>query len=72
MTTVQNVGSQRVLVKSGFEVTEGSPTHLNVNDTSLQTIHSIEESYPRRSPGVMVRTPDTQILPSSWYVVRER
>lgn len=39
MTTVQNVGSQRVLVKSGFEVTEGSPTNLNVNGRSLQTIH---------------------------------
>lgn len=39
MTTVQNVGSQRVLVKSGFEVTEGSPTSLNVNGKSVQTIH---------------------------------
>lgn len=42
MVSVQNVGSQRVLEKSGFQVTDGTPTHFVSNGKTVQAIHYIK------------------------------
>ena len=42
MVSVQNVGSQRVLEKSGFMVIDGTPTHFVSNGKTVQAIHYIK------------------------------
>lgn len=42
MVSVQNAGSQRVLEKSGFLVTDGTPTHFVSNGKTVQAIHYIK------------------------------
>lgn len=42
MVSVQNVGSQRVLEKSGFAVIDGTPAHFVSNGKTVQAIHYIK------------------------------
>ena len=42
MVSVQNPGSQRVLEKSGFLVTDGTPTHFVSNGKTVDAIHYIK------------------------------
>jgi [ribosomal protein S5]-alanine N-acetyltransferase len=42
MVSVQNVGSQRVLEKSGFLVADGTPTHFESNGKTVEAIHYIK------------------------------
>lgn len=42
MVTVQNVGSQRVLEKSGFTITDGTPTHIKSNGKYLEALHYVK------------------------------
>lgn len=49
MVAVQNVGSQRVLEKTGFLVTDGTPTHFESNGKSVEAIHYIKSLSNRCS-----------------------